>query len=104
MQIMIVLATSSPESLSALTELIINSITQYYTEKLSKWVLMSRVKMTMQDALRDACDIQEGRISHLNSKQKSELAENSILIGVKRKQGFKKFPTITISDFGEDKI
>ena len=90
-------------AVGALTEIITNSIDAMLSRKAYESgiedLTSDQAPQSMQDAVRKFYGVNEGKLSSLESGQLTELAKKSILIGVKRKR--KRYPTITVVDFGE---
>ena len=93
------------EPVGALAELIINSIDA---------ILMRRAKEEKMDFQSDSLpqsmseavklffpEVQEGKLTLLSQKQRTDLAEQNVLIGIKRKTKRDTCPNYTIVDFGE---
>ncbi len=93
------------EPVGALAELIINSIDA---------ILMRRAKEDKMDLQSDPLpqsmseavklffpEVQEGKLTLLSQEQRTSLAEQSVLIGIKRKTKRDTCPNYTIVDFGE---
>jgi len=95
--------TSDP--VGALAELIINSIDAILMRKAHEAGLEESnddAPKSMTDAVkRFFPGVIEGKIAHLSPTQRTALAEESVVIGVKRSPKTNQFPTYTIADFGE---
>ena len=93
------------EPVGALAELIINSIDAILMKKAKEHNVDgagSNDPQSMVEAVRKFYPtITEGNISLLSDQQRKKLAEESVLIGVKRAKESKNYPTYTIADFGE---
>ncbi len=89
----------------ALTEIITNSIDAVLSRKAYesgiKKLTSDQAPQSMQDAVREFYEINEGKLSSLEPNERTELAKKSILIGIKRKRKGGAYPTITVVDFGE---
>ena len=92
-------------AVGALTEIITNSIDAVLSRKAYESGIddlrSEQAPQSMQDAVRSFYSITEGKLSSLEPGQLSELAKESILIGIKRKRKGGTCPTITVVDFGE---
>ncbi len=92
-------------AIGALTELITNSIDAVLSRKVYesgiKDLSSDEAPKSMHDAVRHCYNVSEGKLSSLETKERTKLAKESILIGVKRKTRRSTTPTITIVDFGE---
>ena len=92
-------------AVGALTELITNSIDAVLSRKAYESGIedlsSDQAPQSMQEAVQKFYHVNEGKLSSLEPSQRTKLAEESILIGVKRKKKGRKYPTITVVDFGE---
>ena len=93
------------EPVGALAEVIINSIDAILMRK--AWeVGVGENSPEAPHSMREAVkrffpEVTEGRLSRLSARQRTELAERCVQIGIKRGKKSKKYPTYTIVDFGE---
>ena len=89
----------------ALTEIITNSIDAVLSRKAYESgiedLTSEQAPQSMQDAVRKFYNIPEGKLSSWEPSQLTELAKNSILIGIRRKRKGGTCPTYTVVDFGE---
>ena len=92
-------------AVGALTELITNSIDAVLSRKAYESGIedlsSDQAPQSMQEAVQKFYHVNEGKLSSLESGALTDLAKKSILIGVKRRTNGKKYPTITVVDFGE---
>ncbi len=92
-------------AIGALTELITNAIDAVLSRKAYESGIADltgdSAPQSMQDAVRRFYRVNEGKLSSLEPVESTNLAERSILIGVKRKRRASKYPTITVIDYGE---
>lgn len=98
-------SAQTSNAVGALAELIINSIDAILMRKSHEAGLGASNKdapKSMTDAVkRFFPHVIEGKIASLSPQQRTALAKESVVIGVKRGKGLKKYPTYTIADFGE---
>ncbi len=98
-------ANQQTNAIGALTELITNAIDAVLSRKAYESGIADltgdNAPQSMQDAVRRFYRVNEGKLSSLAPTQLTELAEQSILIGIKRKRKGSKYPTITMIDYGE---
>ncbi len=98
-------ANQQTNAIGALTELITNAIDAVLSRKAYESGIADLkggdAPQSMQDAVRRFYKITEGKLSSLEAKQLTKLAEQSILIGIRRKRKGGKYPTITVIDYGE---
>lgn len=92
-------------AIGALTELITNSIDAVLCKKAYLNGLndlrSEQAPKSMQEAVRKYYNVTEGKLSHLDSRQLRNLANESIIIKVKRVKRQHPYPTVTVIDFGE---
>ena len=100
-----IVSNQQTNAVGALTEIITNSIDATLSRKAYESGITDLAgddaPKSMQEAVRQFYNVNEGKLSSLESKQLAELAKQSILIGIKRKQKQTRYPTITVVDFGE---
>ena len=93
------------EAVGALAELIINSVDAILMRKAQESGIVKAsadIPQNMREAVkRFFPEVTEGRLSRLSARQRTDLAERSVQIGVKRGKNLRKFPTYTVVDFGE---
>lgn len=95
--------TSDP--VDALAELIINSIDAILMRKAAESGISANDDDCPKD-MREAVSrffphVPDGRLSNIDSEQRTELAEKSVLIGVRRVKKQYIYPTYTVIDHGE---
>lgn len=93
------------EPVGALAEVIINSIDAILMRKAHEHGISEESADAPRD-MREAVkrffpEVIEGRLARLSLRQRTDLAEKSVQIAIKRNKKAKKFPTYTIVDFGE---
>ena len=97
--------SQTSEAVAALGELIINSIDAILVKHAKNEGISEKSKQapeSMIEAVKKFYPyIVEGKISMLSAAQRMKLAEESVLIGVKRAPGSHRYPSYTIVDFGE---
>jgi len=96
------IGNQTSEPVGALAELLINSIDAILMRKNQEnKAPRPGMPKSMDEAVRQFFpQVSEGKIANLkNPREMTQLAENCVLVGVKRKR--KKYPTYTIADFGE---
>ena len=99
------IGSQTSEPVGAFAELLINSIDA---------ILMRKAKENDEDGTREDSPrsmieavnrffdgVLEGKIASLSPRQRTELADKSVIVGIKRLQKRHKYPTYTIADFGE---
>ncbi len=93
------------EPVGALAELIINSIDAILMRRAREENMdlkSESVPQSMSEAVKLFFpEVQEGRLTLLSEYQRTTLAEESVLVGTKRKRKRDKYPNYTIVDFGE---
>ncbi len=93
------------EPVGALAELIINSIDAILMRRAREENMdlqSESVPQSMSEAVKLFFpEVQEGRLTLLSQEQRTMLAEESVLVGTKRKRRNYKYPNYTIVDFGE---
>ena len=93
------------EPVGALAELIINSIDAILMKGAKEQDIDARSEdapKTMSEAVkRFFPGVTEGRLNLLSADERTQLAEKSVLIGIKRGSGNREYPNYTIVDFGE---
>ena len=93
------------EPVGALAELIINSIDAILMRKAKEKKLdlkSDSLPQSMSEAVKLFFpEVQEGKLTLLSKDQKTNLAEKSVLVGIKRKTKKDICPNYTIVDFGE---
>ena len=93
------------EPVGALAELLINSIDAILMRKAKEHGLESRENDAPKSMIEAVgmffSGVPEGRIARLEAGALTKLAEQSVLVGVKRAGNSRKYPTYTIADFGE---
>ena len=93
------------EPVGAFAELLINSIDAILMRKVKENNLQPRgegaPKSMLEAVEKFYPDVPEGRIARLKAADLTKIAEQSVLVGVKRMNKKHKFPTYTIADFGE---
>ncbi|MEM9423952.1 MAG: hypothetical protein AAF975_04085, partial [Spirochaetota bacterium] len=98
-------SSQQTNGVGALTELITNSIDAVLSRKAYEAGIRDLsgddAPKSMQEAVRRFYNVNEGKLSSLESEELTELAKESILIGIKRKRKRCTTPTITVVDFGE---
>jgi len=98
-------SAQTSNAVGALAELVINSIDAILMRK-SHEAEQNGEDVGDLNSMNDAVKrffphVIEGKIASLSPQQRTALAEKSVVIGVKRGRGLKKYPTYTIADFGE---
>lgn len=92
-------------AVGALTELITNAIDAVLVRKAYEFgikdLTSEAAPQSMQEAVSKFYPVIEGKLSSLESAERTKLAKESVLIGVRRKRKGGKYPTITVVDFGE---
>ena len=100
-----IVSNQQSKAVGALTEIITNSIDAVLSRKAYESGIEDltgdQAPQSMQDAVARFYDVIEGNLSSLEPRQLTSLAEESILIGVKRKRKGGQYLTITVVDFGE---
>ncbi|MBF2755938.1 MAG: hypothetical protein ISN29_11890 [Gammaproteobacteria bacterium AqS3] len=99
------IGVQTSEPVGALAELIINSIDAILMRKAAE----NRVKPDSPDAPQNMAEavnrfykgVIEGKLSNLSPTQRTKIAEEAIVIGVKRPTKRSKYPNYTIVDYGE---
>ena len=103
-----IISNQQSNAVGALTELITNAIDAVLCRKAYEAGITDltgeNAPQSMQEAVRQFYNVNEGKLSSLGSTEQRELAEKSILIGIKRGKKKKKTPTITVVDFGEGQL
>lgn len=98
-------SAQTSNAVGALAELIINSVDAILMRKFAESEQDGTVGgdlKSMTDAVKRFFPyVVEGKIASLSPQQRTALAGKSVVIGVKRGKGSKKFPTYTLADFGE---
>lgn len=98
-------SAQTSSAVGALAELIINSIDAILMRKFAESEQSGEDVgdlKSMTDAVKQFFPhVIEGKIASLSPQQRTALAGESVVIGVKRGKGLKKYPTYTIADFGE---
>ena len=93
------------EPVGAFAELLINSIDAILMRKVKEDNLQPRgegAPKSMLEAIEKFYpSVPEGRIARLKAGELTKIAEQSVLVGVKRATNSRKYPTYTIADFGE---
>ncbi len=102
------IGAQTSEPVGAFAELIINSIDailmkKYYENRNSMGENIDMPQSMPEAVKKFFPHVVEGKIALLSSAERTILAEQSILVGVKRDKDpkYKKYPTYTIADFGE---
>ena len=97
--------SQTSEPVGALGELIINSIDAILVKRAKNAGVMEKSEeapASMIEAVKQFYPrIVEGKIAMLSAEQRTKLAEESVLIGIMRAPGSRKYPSYTIVDFGE---
>lgn len=92
------------EPVGALAELVINSIDAILMRRAREEKIDFRNSSlnNMSEAVkRFFPEVLEGRLTLMSNEQRKKLAEQSVLIGIQRKQKRTKYPNYTLVDFGE---
>ena len=100
-----IVSNQQTNAISALTEIVTNSIDAVLSKKAYEHGLTDLSSDDAPDSMREAVNkffkVKEGKLSFLEPRQLTKLAEKAILIGIKRKKGGNTMPTITVVDHGE---
>ena len=100
-----IVSNQQTNAVGALTEIITNAIDAVLCRKAYEGgitdLASDRAPQSMQEAVRKFYGVTEGKLSSLEANQLTDLATESIWVGVKRKRKGARCPTITIVDFGE---
>lgn len=100
-------SAQTSNAVGALAELLINSIDAILMRKFAESEQSENdvgdLKSMTATVKRFFPHVVEGKIASLSPQQRTALAKESVVIGVKRGKGLNKYPTYTIADFGEDR-
>ncbi len=100
-----IVSNQQSNAVGALTEIITNSIDAVLSRKAHEAGIedlsSAEAPQSMQEAIKRFYSVIEGKLSSLEPRELTNLAEKSILIGVKRNRSNSKFPNITVIDYGE---
>lgn len=100
-----IISNQQANAVGAFTELVTNAIDAVLIRKAEEAKISELggkdAPKSMADAVQKFYGVNEGKLSYLETKERTKIAEESILVAAKRAKGGKNaFPTITIVDFG----
>lgn len=105
-----IVGNQQANAVGALVELVTNGIDSILLRKAKEAGITDprspEAPQSMFDAVKQFFpQVVEGRIANLSSKQRTELAEQSVIIGVRRADRVNsRFPTYTVIDFGDGQL